>query len=265
MWRYQRRHYGRDLLISELSDALAADHLAWCFDQGIKPTTVNNTHRAVWYAVWRFAAERGLVDRTPTVRKLKEGRNVPDAWTIDELNLILAHTGAAYRGAISGIPGDKYWDALIRVAWWTGLRRGSLLQLRRTDVSLQTGWLTVAPEHMKNRQGQKFRIGEDAIDSLTAIWEPHRQLLFPWPFEIRLISKHFNRILTAAGIPPSSRGLGLFHKIRRSSATALCKCAGIEAAASMLGHSTSDVTKRYIDPSKLPGHDMTKILPRLGA
>jgi hypothetical protein len=33
---------------------------------------------------------------------------------------------------------------------------------------------------------------------------------------------------------------------------------------SLLGHSSPEMTKRYIDPTRLPGNDATDFLPELG-
>jgi hypothetical protein len=51
------------------------------------------------------------------------------------------------------------------------------------------------------------------------------------------------------------------HKMRRTAATLIASKKGVAAASEFLGHSGVEVTKRYIDPSKIPGNDATEILP----
>lgn len=264
MFRMLRRFLGRDLLISEQTDELATEYFKWLCDRGVSRVRINRGHRATWFTVWRFASELKLIDRVPRARQLKTGKAVPDAWTVDEVNAILQHVGFAYRGGeIGGIRAELYWDALLRTAWWTGLRRGTLLQLRFADLDIESGWLTVPPQSIKNRRGQKFRLGPDAVESLRRILFPDRELLFPWTLCKREISKHFHRIVDAAGIVRSGRNLGLFHKMRRSTATHMMELAGIDAASKLLGHSTHEMTDRYIDPSKVQGNDATLVLPGL--
>jgi HEPN domain-containing protein len=53
------------------------------------------------------------------------------------------------------------------------------------------------------------------------------------------------------------------HKLRRSVATIIAASRGISAASELLGHSNSEITRRYVDPSKLPGKDATQFLPLL--
>jgi hypothetical protein len=52
-----------------------------------------------------------------------------------------------------------------------------------------------------------------------------------------------------AGLPHGQ--YDLFHKLRRTNATAVCEAAGEEATMRQLGHSSMSVTRRYIDTSKL--------------
>src|SRR5690606_9377990 len=63
----------------------------------------------------------------------------------------------------------------------------------------------------------------------------------------------------------SRRTLNQFHKLRRSVATITAVNRGLAAASELLGHSSIEVTRRYVDPSRLPGSDFTEVLPVLTA
>jgi integrase len=262
MFNYHCLHFGRDLLLEEQSDSLAAEHFAWLLKRGLKAVTVNR-YRAMWFAIWRLAVELGLAPKDPKVRKLKSGYETPDAWSLEEFNAILQHTGAACVNELAGIPADRFWNALLRVGYCTGLRRGTLLKIRRSDVDLESHWLTVPSSSMKNRRGQQFRLSDDAIGAVRQIWLPQRALLFPFPYHVCQTAIQFNRILEAAGVAKSHLRMGLFHKLRRTTCTLIASRANIETAAALLGHSTSSVTLRYIDESKLQGKDATLHLPAL--
>jgi integrase len=64
-------------------------------------------------------------------------------------------------------------------------------------------------------------------------------------------------------VPRGTSNAGCLHKLRRSCATAIAAEQGIGAAQSILGHRSMAVTERYIDPTKLPGADFTRVLPAL--
>lgn len=266
-FRALREFVGHDIELNEQSDKLAADFLRHLCKLGFVQATVNR-YRRTWFAVWRHAFDRDLVKRLPRVKRLKEIRNPPDAWSVDEMRAL---TEAALQYRRIDLYGDAvrcnlWWHAVLLTAYYTGLRRGSLLSIRRSDFDRKSGMLFVDGENMKNRHGQMFQLGQEAIAAIEQIWMPPRMLLFPSHHTHGTISKHFGELLVAAGIPPSRRrGLSKFHKIRRSVATEIAARAGQGAASSLLGHSSSYVTARYIDPSKLPGHDVTKILPSLVA
>lgn len=264
-FRFLRRHYGRDILIDEQTDQLAADHLEWLLARGITARRVN-AHRGCWFTVWRFAKERGAIGQLPTVRKLRCEEDEPDAWTEDEAaRIVEACASLRTWPDIAGIRADRYFRALLLVGWWTALRRGTLLKLRRADVDFDSAWLTVTGSKMKNRRGKRFRLGADALEAVRQIWFPERELIFPWPFNdrCRMFYRYFDHVVSVAGIAPSTRNMGKLHKWRRTVATVVAVKAGLMAASALLGHSAADVTRRYIDPSKMPGADATQILPSI--
>lgn len=262
--RRLRTHYGRDVRLDELTDDLAADHFAWLRDQGLSAVSINSAHRATIFAAWRYAVELGRVDRDPRIRKLKEHRHAPDAWELADVRQLLDATSVMNgRHWLGPVDLGAFWRALLWVEYYTGVRRRTLFAIRQADVDLETGRIYLRPETMKNRQGQRTRIGADALEAVSAIWQPTRELLFPWPYRIETIWDHFRKIQKAAGIPDSALSKGRFHKLRRTTATHAAINAGLPAAIALMGHSGADVTRRYIDPSKMPGTDPTEFLPSL--
>ncbi|MHB8864466.1 MAG: tyrosine-type recombinase/integrase [Pirellulaceae bacterium] len=262
-----REHYGRDILLSELTDALAAEHFVWLrATRGMKATTINNGHRATLFCIWRNAYDLGLVPKLPRVRKLKEQRDEPDSWGTDELSKLLAATSVmkGHQPWPGCIPCELWWRAFILVGWWTGLRASSLRGLELCHVDIASRWLYVPPTAMKTGKGKRFRLGQDAIDAIVAILEPPRKLLFEWPYKQRAAFwRHFRKIQEAAGLIHNERAMSRLHKLRRSVATQAAVHAGLPAAIALLDHSGPEITRRYLDPSKLPGCDATEFLPVL--
>jgi hypothetical protein len=268
LWRLYE-HYGRDVLLAECSQALIAEHVGWLLDLGLKPETINTGHLAVIRAILRHAHERGLIERPPTFRKLPVEENTPDAWSADQVAAFIEACPAASPRKIAGIPAGDWWECATRIIWYSGVRRRTLLAIRRTppDVDLETGWLRVPGSSMKNHKGKPFRLGDDALESCARIWQPSRELLLPFPYNKTTFYSQFHRIREAAGLPASTSNAGCLHLLRRSFATKVAAKLGIEGAREALNQAGIVVTRRYIDPTKIAGTDLSDVvgpLPRRG-
>ncbi|HZZ70909.1 MAG TPA: tyrosine-type recombinase/integrase [Pirellulales bacterium] len=263
---YQRllralHHFGgRDLTFADLTDSRAADFFEWLSPR--EPGTINK-YRRLLLALTNEAVRRGLASQKLRVGKMPVCADAPDAWTEAEvLRLIEAAAKVKWLKPVRGIPQALYWRALLLVAYWTGLRRRSLLELKWSNLDLATGWLNVPGQAVKNRVGKKLRLGPDAIAALLEIRRPNRELIFPsgsagWFY------RRLDRIFAAAGLSAKSgktRGPHRLHKMRRTAATIVARERGLSAASEFLGHSNLDVTRRYIDVSKMPGVDATQFL-----
>ncbi|MFH1923801.1 MAG: phage integrase SAM-like domain-containing protein [Planctomycetota bacterium] len=239
------RQLGRPSMIEDLTDESLSGHLGWLLDQGLSRATVNSS-RGSLVSLWRHAYRKKLLTELPTVEKLKEYKRLPEAWTLEELARLL-QACAETPGWIGGLKACDFWQALVLVLYRTGLRRRADMEIEQSHVDLQTGWLFVPGENQKQKADQRFRLSEDAMDAIRRIWLPPRRLLFPWPNRLRRLYYRFDTILGRSGLPSTRKDK--FHKIRRTTASYIAKVAGAEAAGRQLGHSGSDVTKRYIDPT----------------
>jgi integrase len=221
---------------------------------------------------------------------LKVDNPVVDAWTEEEVIRLLDAASAWPGEIILGVAAGDFWRALLLTLWYTALRRRAIFELTLDDVDFDTGWLHVPASAMKNRTAKKFRLGADALEALRRIHPPSavappgapsdkalshkspsakassRRKLFPWPHKPEVLSDQLKRILRRAEIPPSKRrSASLLHKVRRTVATMLAIRAGLAAACNLLGHSGEHVTKLYVDPTKIPGADVSQILPSITA
>jgi integrase len=258
------QHDGRDTPIDELNDNLVAGFLNKLLERGLSRTTVN-ARRAMLLAVWRLAYEQQRVDRLSRIRKLRVNLDAPDSWSEDELrSIVAAPASMRWTKRIQGIPPADYYRALLLVVCQTAIRRGSLFQLSPADVDLEASILTVRAQNMKNRRGQRYKLGPDAIDAIRKIWDPHRPRLFPVP-SVKQFHYDLRRIITVAGLAPSPRSTcNMTHKLRRSVATILAARRGIPAASHLLGHASVQVTMRhYVDTSRLPEQNLAAVLPDL--
>jgi integrase len=261
VFRKMRLCFGRDLRFDELGREMIVELRAYLQETN-GPVTVKKD-LAGMKAVWRYANELGLAPDVPTFRRTKIPRDAPDAWSLDELSQIVAAARSIDRPPIGGIPVREYYPALILVGWYTALRRRSLAEIRSVDVDLAGGWVNVPGSQIKNGHGMRLRIGADAIEAVRAIFDVERELLFARPRDLSTWNDHFRAIVAAAGVPPSRRANGLFHKLRRTTVTHTAAIKGMAAAVALAGHSTQYVTERYIDPRFMPNSDATAWLPPL--
>jgi integrase len=219
------------------------------------PATVNQKMGVVlcW---WDDAFAEGHTDsRPPSPRargklRLKIPKRSPKAWTEAEFRDILRHIVAA--------PECPEWnrhhlEALLQTVYYTGARINGVLACSLDHLT--DTYLYLPAEDSKTDEEKPCQIPAWLVARLRSLSRPpNDRRLFPLPYTLPTLRGHLKRVLTAAGLPAGRRDL--FHKIRRTSGTAVAKAAGMEAAREHLGHSTSATTLAYVDrtqtePNKL--------------
>lgn len=185
-------------------------------------------------------------------------RESPDAWTLEEMRRIIAAA-------------DDWWRALLLLGYWTLQRKRALFGLPIRNVDLESGMVEFPASAIKNRGGLRCKVGDDAIAAIKKILvhctkkQVHCSTnLFTWAHDQHTLNLQFDALLDAARVPRSRRKkLNKFHKLRRIGATHAVIRGGMSVVCDLLGHSSIYVTKRYIDTTQLPGHDVTRLLPCL--
>ncbi|MCH8829629.1 MAG: site-specific integrase [Planctomycetes bacterium] len=253
--------HGKPVLLSRITADLLRGFLT-DYRQGSAATTVNGKRR-ILLVLWRYAHRWGFAGPPPgnwEIPKLPEPKRTPTAWTVEEFGRLLAACVVARPLDVNGTVWDsRHWRALLLTIYDTGERLGALLLTARRDLS-STGHLTIRGEHRKGKTRDIVRkLHPQTMESIEAL-PPHR-LLFPWPFCKRVIWRHFEPILEAAGLPVDRRSK--FHCCRRTSATHLAAVSGAERAQRHLDHSSVALTvANYIDPRMLPNEAAVEVLPR---
>lgn len=120
------------------------------------------------------------------------------------------------------------------------------MRCRWSDVDLKGRYLLVHADYRKGKKADKiFRLHPDTILLLKAIREPDRGLIFPAPGgSVQNLWNHYKRLLHEAGLPFDR--YHMFHCLRRSTASYL-EVAGGDAT-EHLGHSSRQITLKYLDP-----------------
>lgn len=256
-----RAHLGREPVLSDLDEDTAADWMQSIVRKGGSPATANARLRHL-KALARFAFKRGYVAAPLDVDKFRVPKRLPEAWSPEELELILLASRRA-SGIYLGIPGAKWWPAVLLTLYDTGLRRTAALGIRFDELDFRRKTLRVPAERMKNSVEQVFHLSDQTIEAILDTLPPPRELVFPWPFVCpHVINKRLREIVTLAGLKCGARDL--FHKIRRTTATQIAVKHGEHVAIQQLGHSSPGTIKSYIDPRFLASHTAARTIFRPG-
>lgn len=207
------------------------------------PTTRSN-YRRMALTLWRYAIDTKVAaHHIGRVAKVKVRHKPPIAWSLDELNrLIAAARQLTYRFR-SGCPSSLYFEAFIRTGYETGLRFSDILRLRCDQ--LRDNRLFV----VQNKTGQPLAkiLSAECVECLRQLSVlGDGETFFVWALNHRWLRIHFRRLCHAAGVSGTPKWL------RRSGATAV-EAVSPGSAGKFLGHLSPGLANRfYVDPTLLP-------------
>jgi integrase len=211
----------------------------------ISPATVNKELRAL-KAVFRKAHRWGYLARVPEFEFLREAEKLPSYVPPEHFTKLYDACEAAKAPSNQPYPPADWWRALLVMAYMTGWRIGSLLDLRREDVDLAAATALSRAEHNKGRRDQQIGLHPLVIQHLSKLAGFSRQL-FPWTTDRRQLYNEFRRIQKAAGVKPTGKAAYGFHDLRRSFATMNVDRMEGEALQALMQHRDYKTTQRYIN------------------
>jgi site-specific recombinase XerD len=253
---------GRPIRLADITKPLLAGCLAWMIQRGRKATTANKLLRTI-LAIHRFGiVETELPGKVLHVAKLPELERKPRAWRPNQIGQIL--TAAWQMPPVKGSAWcGKHDYALVLFILNTGTRISATMETPSRLLEFDAGQVTVPAEVQKHKSDETFDLTDETLRALKAIepWK-HTRIFDAWPHDRvgqkrkwRALTKRLKLILVKAGlfasindIPPYKE---LFHKLRRCFATFIAAKHGRRAATDRCGHSTEEVTKRYLDETQL--------------
>jgi len=208
-----------------------------------------------------FAKSEHQISEMPLVRKIKEAKKAPVAYTKDEFKKVMV-VACIQSGEICNVPAYLWWCSLLIVNWETGARIGALLAVDTSDLLFDHRGCFIRADDNKPKEDQFFRLSDRVLDFLRRIYDPRRKKLWPWEMTRETLYRHFrSKILDKTNVPTWKGTGSLFHRIRKSTASYTRLNGG--NATLQLGHSSPAVTERYYDPRICGVQDVTKYMPNI--
>ena len=138
--------------------------------------------------------------------------------------------------------------SIVRLALFTGMRRGALLNLKWTDLDFERGFITLRGDVAKKGKTETIPMNDEARKVLEAIIPTSAsEYVFPGRYDdkpIANISPMLKRVREKAGLPDSFRPL---HGLRHSFASWLASSGQVSMyeLQKLLTHSSPQMTQRY--------------------
>jgi integrase len=172
-----------------------------------------------------------------------------DGFSIEEIELLLASCRRATCPKIQNCSPAHWWRCLLRFDYNSGLRIGSVIELRRSWItrSGDEGWVAIPGKSYKGGRPKVIYLSPEAIKAVDAM--PTGDVIFPWAMSSQTLQRHRKKLLAAAGI--SQEHWFGFHALRKATGTEAWKIKP-NAAQLQLGHENQATTRKsYVNPSVL--------------
>lgn len=142
---------------------------------------------------------------------------------------------------------DKIFASLIRLALFTGMRRGALLNLQWTDLDFERNIITLRGDVAKKKKTEYIPMNEKAKEILLAVPKTTSRYVFPGRDNDKPranITDILKRVKEKAGLPENFRPL---HGLRHSFASWLANSGQVSMyeLQKLLTHSSPLMTQRY--------------------
>lgn len=249
-------HLGRAATIADFKKASVISFLA-ARRMKVSEATVNKDRRSL-LCLWRCAADNDLADWPKRIPSCREPKRVPHTFTFEELKRLVA--------AAQLMPNPAWWRSLLLFLWDSSARISAALSVRLTDIDFDCRSVILRAESSKTLMAQVVSVADDTLAAIRAncLARDASQPVWPWRFHSRRLFIYFRKLAKYANVT-LPRGK-CFHSLRRSSASAIAHdpTLGVDVAQKQLGHSTQQVTMRYIgeQPGGLASLRICDHLPR---
>lgn len=144
-----------------------------------------------------------------------------------------------------------YLQPILKLALTTGMRQGEILKMKWKDLNLVLKTIRVPAENAKSKKERIVPVTPELCVELDSL--PHLGDYIFFNPETRKNMVDIRRPFKAALKAAEIKGLR-FHDLRHLAASRLVKVTDIVTASKILGHSSLDMTLRYVHPTEKDKH-----------
>jgi integrase len=233
----------KNIALVDIRPNIVRDYMTQRIKSGLKPASVNR-ERSLLVSVLNAAVADGLIGSNPIgqkgVKRLEEQNSREEkilelGLTDEDMRRLIASTVARTR-------------PVIEIALLTGMRLSEILSLRWSQISFPGRRLTIPVTNSKSKKERTIPVSRDLIEVLQRI-ERRSDYVFPnGKTHIKSIRKPFEAACKEAGIPHGRENGIVFHDLRHVAASQLVRVIDVVTASRILGHSSVEMTMRYVHP-----------------
>ena len=240
-------HAFKDTRLSEINPALVRKYMTERREKdGMKPATVNR-ELALLKSIL-YAAEYDEIISSNPIRGRRVKRFQEDnSREKDILKMNLSDEDQAQ--FIEGASEDL--KPILKIALLTGMRQGEILKMKWSDVDFTMGEIRIPEENAKSKRERFVPLTAETYTALDSIERKGEYIFFNPKTATHMVDirRPYKAALKAAGIS----GLR-FHDLRHLAASRLVKVTDVVTASKILGHSSLDMTLRYVHSTQKDRH-----------
>lgn len=209
---FRVRHFigwlGRDIPISELTCDMVNEWLTFCSHMKLAKVTVNN-YRRTMLMLMNFAYMEGAIDEPPTrLKRIKTQRQIIQSFSLKQIRKLVEVAKEMPDYFPNGVKRADFWAGIIGAAYSTGLRRGDLLAVKRSQIGAN-GVAQVIQSKTGHVVCVRFSSNSRAL--IHKMRDETDLRAFRWPYHENAMPRQFRYLLKVAGIDT-----GTFKWLRRS-------------------------------------------------
>lgn len=259
--------------LHDFSFALIDGAVNWQLRRGRGRGTADKLRR-VGLAIWNKAVELGhLPHSPPRMKAMHERVHEPTAWSMEEFRAILdgamrlppprcVSRTSRISPTVGPYPLGDWLKSLLLLDNNSGMRIGTLMAVEWSWLNLTESILRVPPDAQKDDEGQTVTLIPSTVKALENLKARATQarVFGDWTLDANQVqwpalTHRLRWAIVLGGVRSSIEAVtkrDLWHKIRRTYATNLyAKSGDIELVRELMGHSSIEVTYRYIDKTKI--------------
>jgi integrase len=236
----------KDMRLAEINPGLVRKYVTERKEDGMSPATINRELSLLKTILYAAEAD-GIIGSNPIRgRRLKK---LEEANSREKIILEMKLTDSHLQRLIDCAA--EHFKPILEIALITGMRRGEILKMKWKDIDFRLGTIRIPKENSKSKKERIIPVDSVLYKILDSI-ERKAEYVFmnDWTGGRRQdIREAFTAACKRAEIPCGRKDGLTFHDLRHVAAYNLAKVTDIVTASKILGHSSIQMTMRYVHPT----------------